>query len=110
MFLSLPIKKNDSFQTQTALTQSTLTKAGENPRLREAAKLYEEQFLGEMVKAMRKTVSESDFLKPGMGEKIYRDQLDQQYVENWADQGGIGLADLIVEQFQSNQGQGPAKK
>jgi len=65
----------------------------------DVAKLYEKQFLREMVKAMRGTVSFSDATKPSMAENIYRDQLDEQYVESWGDNGGIGLSDLIYDQI-----------
>lgn len=79
-----------------------------NPKVEQAAKMYEKQFLHEMVKAMRGTV---DFgQKPSMAEGIYRDQLDEQYVESWGEQGGIGLSDLIYNQvmerfFASTAGQ-----
>jgi len=68
-----------------------------NEKVFGAAKMYEQQFLREMVKAMRSTVSESDLVQKSMGEKIYSEQLDDQYVEQWSDQGGIGLADMIYE-------------
>lgn len=65
------------------------------PRVMEAAKMYEIYFLNQMMKAMRGTVQYSDKSKPSMGEGIYREQLDDQYVNTWADQGGVGLAELI---------------
>jgi flagellar protein FlgJ len=69
--------------------------------LHEAAKMYEQHFLSEMVKAMRSTVHhDNGFLKPNMAEKIFTEQLDQQYVKGWADKGGVGLADLIYNQIQ----------
>lgn len=68
-------------------------------RVHDVAKLYEKQFLREMVKAMRGTVSFSDATKPSMAENIYRDQLDEQYVESWGDNGGIGLSNLIYDQI-----------
>jgi Rod binding domain-containing protein len=57
--------------------------------------MYEQQFLHEMVKAMRGTVSESELMPASMGEKIFRDQLDDKYVEEWSNTGGIGFADLV---------------
>lgn len=66
-----------------------------DPRVMEAAKMYETYFLNQMMKAMRSTVSFSDHSKPSMGESIYREQLDDQYVDAWANQGGIGLAEMI---------------
>lgn len=81
-----------------------------NPQVEEAAKMYEKQFLREMVKAMRGTVSYGA-MKPSMGESIYRDQLDDQHVESWGELGGIGLADVIYNQvmeryFTSPRGRG----
>lgn len=64
-------------------------------KLKDASKMYEEQFLREMVKAMRGTVSHSAMTKPNMAEKIYRQQLDEQYVEQWSNKGGVGFADMI---------------
>ncbi len=76
-----------------------------DPRLLQAAKMYEQQFLGEMVKAMRQTVDESELMPASMGEKIFRDQLDDQYVEEWSNTGGIGFADLVynhvMERYQN---------
>jgi flagellar protein FlgJ len=67
-----------------------------NQRVEEVAKMYEKQFLQEMVKAMRGTVSFAE--KPGMAENIYKDQLDDQYVDSWGENGGIGLSNMIYEQ------------
>jgi flagellar protein FlgJ len=92
--------------------------APRNKKVDEVAKLYEKQFLGEMVKAMRSTVSFSDTSKPSMAENIYRDQLDGEYVESWGENGGIGMSNLIYDQLmgryfnhepQSLKKQGPIK-
>jgi peptidoglycan hydrolase FlgJ len=48
-----------------------------------------------MVKAMRGTVGESELMPASMGEKIFREQLDDNYVEEWSNTGGVGFADLI---------------
>ncbi|NJL26087.1 MAG: hypothetical protein HC902_13585 [Calothrix sp. SM1_5_4] len=34
-----------------------------------------------------------------MAEKIFAEQLDNQYVDSWADKGGVGLADMIYTQI-----------
>ena len=70
-----------------------------NAKVDEVAKMYEKQFLGEMMKAMRSTVSYSEKDKPSMAENIYKEQLDSQYVESWGDQGGLGLSNLIYDQM-----------
>lgn len=69
-------------------------------QLREAAKMYETHFLNEMVKSMRKTVENEDgLIKKNMAEKIFSEQLDNQYVDSWANKGGVGLADMIYNQI-----------
>lgn len=71
----------------------------QDQKLRQAAKMYEKHFLNELVKGMRSTVNEGGFIQKNFAEKIYNSELDQQYVEMWGDQGGIGLSDLIYDQM-----------
>lgn len=84
-------------------------KPARNQKVDEVAKMYEKQFLREMVKAMRGTVSFSDTTKPNMAENIYREQLDNEYVESWGENGGIGLSDVIYEQLMDRYFDGGAK-
>lgn len=86
---------------QFALKQNPSDRLAElDGQLKNASRLYESHFLNEMVKAMRSTIHRDDgFIKPNMAENIFSEQLDQQYVEQWADKGGIGLADMIYQQL-----------
>lgn len=68
-------------------------------QLQKAAKMYEQQFLQEMINAMKKTVEHSRMTEPSMAEKIYQDELYTQYAEKWVDNGGNGLADLIYKEL-----------
>lgn len=68
-------------------------------KLKNVAEMYEKHFLREMMRSMRSTVHEGGFVKTNTGEKIFREQLDQEYVEKWGDRGGIGLADMIYDQL-----------
>lgn len=68
-------------------------------KLKDVSKLYEQQFLQEMMRAMRSTVDHSEFSKPSMGEKIYKDQLFDQYAQSWVENGGNGLADMIYREL-----------
>ena len=61
--------------------------------------MYEEQFLRQMVRAMRKSVGHSALTKPSFGERIYREQLDDKYVSSWIDRGGTGFGDMIYTQL-----------
>lgn len=73
-------------------------------KLRQVADLYEKQFMREMLKSMRSTVSESGLVKTNQAEKIFRDQLDDEYVNQWNQKGGIGLSDLIYDQLVDKYG------
>ncbi|MBS1969962.1 MAG: rod-binding protein [Bdellovibrionales bacterium] len=73
-------------------------------KLREVSEMYEKHFLGEMTKAMRSTIHEGGFIQSNQAEKIFREQLDQEYVDKWGQQGGIGLADLIYKQMVERYG------
>lgn len=85
--------KIDSFKT---LHPKAPSPKDLDAQIQDASKMYEKHFLTEMVKAMRTTVTPTD--QPSMGEKIYADQLDQQYVDKWSEKGGIGLSNIIYEQ------------
>ncbi len=75
-------------------------------QLKKAAQMYEQHFLNEMVKSMRSTIDHSELTKPTMGEKIYQNHLDQEYVKAWTGRGGIGLSDLIANQLREKMGLG----
>lgn len=79
-----------------------------DPRLWEAAKGMEANFLKELVRNMRKTVQEDPDTQNNRGLQIFRGMLDDEYAERAARVQGIGLAEMIVKQLleQSQQGQG----
>lgn len=83
-------------------------------KLRKASQMYEEQFLRKMVKAMRSSVSHSKLTQPSMGENIYREQLDDKYVDSWVQRGGVGFGDMIyndlVEKFYPQLGRRKPKQ
>ncbi|HEY1079108.1 MAG TPA: rod-binding protein, partial [Bdellovibrio sp.] len=68
-------------------------------KLRDVSKMYEKHFLREMLKGMRSTVHEGGFVQANNAEKIFKEQLDEQYVEKWGERGGIGLSDMIYKQL-----------
>jgi peptidoglycan hydrolase FlgJ len=69
----------------------------QDQKIMEAAKMYEQQFMQEMQKAMNKTVVPTE--KKSMAQEIFKGQLDQQYLQKWSDNGGVGLADMIYTQI-----------
>lgn len=68
-------------------------------KLRDVSQMYEKHFLREMMKAMRSTVKPSGLVQQNQAEKIFSEQLDDQYVEKWSEKGGIGLSNLIYDQL-----------
>ena len=87
----------------SGLNQPPQTKSMDE-KLHEVSEMYEKHFLGEMMKAMRSTIHEGGFVQSNQAEKIFREQLDQEYVDKWGKQGGIGLADLIYKQMVEKYG------
>tara|TARA_B100000579_G_scaffold436072_1_gene461004 strand:- start:1314 stop:1634 length:321 start_codon:yes stop_codon:yes gene_type:complete len=71
-------------------------------RLREASNEFEAIFIQQMLKTMRKTSLESDFIKKSEGEKIFRSMLDEQYAILSAKSGRLGLGEMIYKQLKSN--------
>lgn len=76
-----------------------VTPEQQDQKLRDVAQQYEKHFLRELVKSMRSTVSDGGLIEKSQAEKIFSEQLDEQYVEQWGGRGGIGLADMIHSQL-----------
>lgn len=87
-FISLTDKKN------------LPSKENRDPKMLDAARMFENQFLRQMITQMRRTVPESEFMPESGVQKFYKEQMDDQHAENWTQNGGIGLADMIYNQLQ----------
>jgi flagellar protein FlgJ len=88
------------FQPRTEVTNEQ-----KEAKLREVAEMYEKHFLREMVKSMRATVGDGGLIPKNQAEKIFSEQLDEQYVEQWGKKGGVGLADMIQDQLMQRFGE-----
>lgn len=74
-------------------------------KLKEVADMYEQHFLKEMMKQMKSTVSEGvDMFKKNHAEKIFQEQLDNEYSTQWNKQGSFGLSNLIYDQLMERYG------
>lgn len=80
----------------------TQTKATDE-KLKEVADMYEQHFIREMIKQMKSAQLDdgNGFIKKNHAEKIFQEQLDDQYSKEWNKQGGFGLSDMIYEQLQN---------
>ena len=85
--------------SDTKIINQKNVKAPKDPNIDKAAKMYEQVFLKEMVEAMRKAVPKSELMEQSMAQKIYEDQMYENYVEEWTNSGGVGLSDVIYDQI-----------
>ncbi|QJR81809.1 flagellar assembly peptidoglycan hydrolase FlgJ [Alteromonas pelagimontana] len=79
--------------------------SGDEGVLKEAAQQFEAVFVQMMLKSMRKAQDElSDESSPFNSEqvKFYRDMHDQQLAVDLSSKGGMGLAEMIVQQLGQN--------
>ena len=74
-------------------------KSQQDKELKEACKGFEAMFLNMMYKEMRATVPENSLFGESNAQKIFRDMHDEKLMENVADGGGVGLADLLYRQL-----------
>ena len=79
--------------------------AATDAKFHEVSELYENHFIREMMKQMRSTVHESGFIKKNNAEKIFQDQLDDNYADQWGKAGGIGLSGIIYDQLMQRYGE-----
>ena len=75
----------------------------EETKLREAANDFEAIFVQQMLKTMRKTSLESNFIQKSEGEKYFRSMLDEHYAQLTAKSGSLGLGEIIYKQLISNK-------
>ena len=68
-------------------------------KLRETTQQFEAIFIQQMYKEMRKTIPDDGLIQRGNADEIYAQMLDLEAAKVTAQQGGIGLADLMMEQL-----------
>ena len=71
-----------------------------NKAINEVAMQFEALFVQQMMKSMRNAVPKSDLMQSDHLE-TYQSMADQQMALNLSQQGGIGLARMLVEQMQT---------
>lgn len=80
-------------------------KTKDDKALKEACKQFENYFIDQMMKEMRKTLSnsEEDSLIPkGKGEQMFTEMKDSEYSKRATDNGGLGLANMLYKQLKKN--------
>ena len=99
--MSLPLSRL-TFSMDQSKEIPDLKAKDDDARLRKASNEFEAIFIQQMLKTMRKSSLESDFVKKSEGEKIFRSMLDEQYAILSAKSGRLGLGEMIFQQLRSN--------
>jgi flagellar protein FlgJ len=96
--------KDSSYYDFAELDKLRSAKGNDQAALKSAAKQFESIFTQMLLTSMRKAseVLESDSPFNSESSKFYRDMHDKQMVSSMADNGGLGLTNLIVEQLSGN--------
>ena len=68
-------------------------------RLREAAQAFEAVFLRQMIGSMRQAKLGEDLLGSDASDQ-FRDMADARLADSMAEQGGFGIAEMLLNQFQ----------
>jgi len=95
--------KNISTKDSLPTTQVT-TEKKRDPKMLEAARGFENQFVRQLISEMRKTIPKDELIPESMTEDIFKEQLDGEYADKWVQNGGIGLADIIYDQLEQKYG------
>lgn len=87
----------DAFETLFEEAKSS----GDTEALRKASQELEAVFINMMMKTMRSSIPENDGLfKKSEAEKMFEEMLDEEYANSLSEAGGIGIGDMIFDQFE----------
>jgi flagellar protein FlgJ len=82
-------------------------RAAEDPEgaLKLVARQFEQLLLDMMIKSMRRAAP-GESLLDNEGSRLFTSLLDQEFSRKLSEQGGLGLADLLVKQLSQLRGHG----
>ncbi|MEE4254024.1 MAG: rod-binding protein [Desulfuromusa sp.] len=90
------------FLSQTA-TPPKIHKGQDPEKLRKVAQQFEAIFIQQMFKEMRNTIPDDGLIQRGNADEVYTQLQDFEAAKITAEQGGIGLADLMMQQLLKQQ-------
>lgn len=83
-----------------AMSQTPKKVAGRDPQqLKAATQQFEAVFIQQMFKDMRNTIPEGGLIERSNADDIYTQMQDAEAAKVMAERGGIGLADLMMQQL-----------
>lgn len=83
------------------LAMQKAVKSGDVERLKKVAVQFEEVFMNMLMKAMRSTVGDGGLIEKSNQEQIFQSMLDEKFAKEVAEAGGIGIADMMVQQLKN---------
>ena len=83
-----------SISTQSSTTVSV----AEQQKLEQAAQAFEAIFVRNMISSMRKTELANDLFS-NSGSDQFRDLMDQQIADDMAQNNGLGIAEMLFDQW-----------
>ncbi len=89
----LNVSQTDALSRKAASSQAE--------ELREACEGFETIFVKMMLDSMRKTLSDDTLIPKNSGEKLFEDQLYDEYAEKISQTAGLGIADMMYKQLES---------
>ena len=93
-------KEDEKFnEFKEILDKANPKNEAEDEKLQEVCKEFEQYFVKEMYKAMKKTVNYDNFMGYSQAEEIFSDMLDDEYIKGMSSGNGIGLAKMMYEQI-----------
>jgi len=79
-----------------------LASAKQDQEMQQVCKEFESIFLSQLLTQMRKNLPKSKLFGEGRDEEMYQDMLAVEQAKAWSESGGIGLANLLYQQFRQN--------
>ncbi|RMD86661.1 MAG: flagellar biosynthesis protein FlgJ [Candidatus Dadabacteria bacterium] len=78
------------------------SKAAEEAKLKKACQQFEALFLSQMMAQMRKSIPKGGLFGGGQEQEMFMGMLDEERAKAWAQDGGVGLANMLFQQMRKN--------
>ncbi len=100
----------NTFQNTNAAAAALKAASKDSPaKVKKALQDFESLFINQMLSVMRQTVGKNTLFGGGSGEKVYSSLFDAELSKLMARGGGIGITDMMMEQFNEGSNAAMAK-
>jgi len=96
----MPINtKGDNFRPLSPAIGAGDKKRLNEKKLKKACTDFEALFIDHMLRSMRQTIPQNEFLGKGLGSDIYQGLMDQELSKKLAQNKGLGLGQVLYRQM-----------